>query len=411
MTNAKCTHCDNEAKTSRLPPGWKRIGEEVLCKKCMKIKYVLRAITIPVVGPVDGGEWKELREELKELWGQTTNLSNWLVSHYYAADVKRVPGMEKLPPMQRIYLYREAREAFPYLPSQSVVAIDHAVSGKYRSKRYDVIWRSAESLPNYRYPTPFPIHNQSWSALYLDDGRPAVSVRLGKARWTLRLRGGHQFKRQLAGFVGFVDGSNIRGELALYEKRASKSDHRTGIDGKDANRRETYSRLMCKMVGYFQRKKSQTASGTLHVRTDADSLLVALNEKDERLWVENCDQVRRWTAEHRRQLQRWSDDQKAEQRPVASYQSRRETATRKYHHRMNSLVHEVSAHLVRYARRRRFAVIRYDDTVKSYCEQFPWFSLKECIAYKCDDAGIVFEHSSTAKNTGGAQKTETEEDL
>lgn len=410
MNKTKCTHCDAEAKGNRLPPGWKRVGDDVLCKACMKQEYVLRAITIPVVGPVDG-EWKDLRGELKKLWGQTTNLSNWLMSHYYAADIKRVPGLEKLPTMPKVYLYPQAREAFPYLPAQSVVAIDHAVAGKYRSKRYDVIWRSAESLPNYRYPTPFPVHNQSWRAIYLDDKRPAISVRLGTARWTLRLRGGHQFKRQLTGFAGFVDGSNIRGELALYEKRASKSDHRNGVYGKDSNGRETHSRLMCKMVGYFKRQKLQKASGTLYVHTDADSLLVALNAKNDRLWVENCDQVRRWTAEHRRHIQRWSEDQKAEQRPTANYQSRRDTAVRKYRHRMDSLSHEVSAHLVRYARRRRFAVIRYDDDVKTYCDQFPWFSLMERIEYKCDDAGIVFEHSSSSKNTEGARKTENAEDL
>jgi hypothetical protein len=410
MTNAKCTHCDNEAKTSRIPPGWKRIGEDVLCKACMKHEYVLRAITIPVAGPVDG-EWKELREVLRDMWGQTTSLSNWLVSHYYAADVKRVPGMEKLLPMPQVYLYPQAREAFPGIPPTSVVAIDHAVARKYRSKRYDVIWRASESLPNYRYPTPFPVHNQSWKATCLDDGRPAVSVRIGDRRWTIRLRGGHQFERQLAGFAGFVDGSSIRGELALYDQRSHKSDHRNGVDGKDANGRETHSRLMCKMVGYFPRKKAREASGTLFVRTDSESLLVALNEKDDRLWVENCDHVRRWTAEHRRKLQRWSDDQKAEQRPTANYQSRRDMAARKYRDRMDSLIHEVSAHLVGYARRRRFSVIRYDDTVKSYCGQFRWFALKEKIEYKCDEAGIAFEYSSASKNTEGARKSETVGDL
>lgn len=408
MENAKCTYCKTEAKSSRLPPGWKRIGADVLCAKCMKLKYVLRAITIPVVGPVDG-DWKELREVLREMWGQTTSLSNWLISRYYAADVKRVPGMEKLPQMPRVYLYPEAREAFPELPSTSVVAIDHAVAGKYRKKRYDVIWRSSESLPNYRYPTPFPVHNQSWTALSVDD-RPAVSVRLGDRRWTLRLRGGHQFKRQLAGFAGFVDESNIRGELALYEQRAKKSDHRNGVHERDANGRETISRVMCKMVGYFPREKSNEKSGTLFVRTDKESLLVALNQKDERLWVENCDQVRRWIAEHRRQLQRWSDDQKAEQRPTASYQSRRDAAVLKYRRRMKSITHEVSAHLVRYAERRRFAEIRYDDTVKSYCEQFPWFELKEKIGYKCDSAGIIFERASASENTGSARNNETKGD-
>lgn len=389
MTSIKCIKCTSVAKSHRLPPGWKRVGDKILCNRCMKREFVLRAITIPVVGPIDS-DWKELREVLKDMWAQTTNLSNWLVSHYYAADIKRTPAVEKLPPMPRLYLYPAARKSFPDIPSTSVTAIEHAVSGKYRSKRYDVIWRASESLPNYRYPVPFPVHNQSWKALYIDE-RPAVSVRLGDRRWTLRLRDGHQFKRQLAGFAGFADGSNIQGELALYEQRARKSDHRNGVHERDANGREQISRVMCKLVGYFPRKKGKEKSGTLFVRTDAEALLIALNQKDERLWVENCDQVRRWSAEHRRQLQRWSDDQKAEQRSIASYQSRRESAARKYRHRMDSLVHETSSHLVKYAERRRFAIIRYDDTNKSYCPQFPWFALKEKIQYKAEAAGIFLE--------------------
>ena len=33
----------------------------------------------------------------------------------------------------------------------------------YRAVRYDVVWTSRKTVANYRYPTPFPIHNQSWS--------------------------------------------------------------------------------------------------------------------------------------------------------------------------------------------------------------------------------------------------------
>lgn len=402
-----CTYCGAEAKKARLPQGWKRVpvtgspgDEDVLCGKCLKQRYVLRAITIPVVGPVDG-EWADLRVELKEMWAQTTALSNWLTSHYYAADVKRVPGMEKLPPMPNVYLYPVAREAFPVVPSNSVVAVDHAVSGKYRAKRFDVIWRSSESLPNYRYPTPYPVHNKGWRAFYIDE-RPAISVRIGDRRWMLRLRDGHQFKRQLAAFAGFVDKTNIQGELALYPVRASKSDHRNGVDERDQNGNKQRTRVMCKMVGYFPRK-SKEKSGTLFVRTDSDALLVALNAQDQRLWVENCDQIKRWSAEHMEKLRRWSDDQKAEQRPTASFQSRRETATKKYRKRMDSLVHEVSAHLVKYAARRKFATVQYDDEERGYCQHFPWAAFADKIEYKCSGEGIVFERSNGAENTEGAR--------
>ena len=42
---------------------------------------------------------------------------------------------------------------------------------------------------------------------------------------------------------------------------------------------------------------------------------MALNEKDDRLWVYNGDQIPRWVAEHRKHLQHWSEDQKASTGP------------------------------------------------------------------------------------------------
>ena len=54
----------------------------------------------------------------------------------------------------------------------------------------------------------------------------------------------------------------------------------------------------------------------LRVHTSADSLLVAVNARDEQLWTYHADHLRRWSAEHRAQLQRWADDSKYEQRPV-----------------------------------------------------------------------------------------------
>jgi hypothetical protein len=122
---------------------------------------------------------------------------------------------------------------------------------------------------------------------------------------------------------------------------------------------------------------------------------VALNERDEKLWVYNGDQLPRWAAAHRDQFQRWSEDQKAEHRPIAPFAERRGHAAAKYNQRMNSACHAIAAMLVGYANRRRFATIRWDDSDQSFAPQFSWFRLRELIAEKADALGIAFEHTQS----------------
>ena len=106
--------------------------------KCWGERYILRTVTIPVVGPVDG-TWKELRDDLRAAWADATALSNWLMTEYYVRDVRRNDQV-KLPPQPKTYLYPEATTRFPLVPSRTVAATDHAIAGKYRAARYKLIW-------------------------------------------------------------------------------------------------------------------------------------------------------------------------------------------------------------------------------------------------------------------------------
>ena len=149
--------------------------------------------------------------------------------------------------------------------------------------------------------------------------------------------------------------------------------------------------VACKLVAWFPRQAQATRAGTLVARSASEKLLIALNEKDEKLWVYNGDQLPRWAAEHRDQLQRWSEDQKAEHRPDPPFAERRSHAAAKYNQRMASACHPIAAMLVGYAERRRFAAIRWDDSDQSFAPQFPWFRLRELIREKADQLGIAFE--------------------
>lgn len=358
----------------RTPAGWKRIKDVVTCDKCWNKKYILRAISMPVVSPLDC-TWEELRTAMALMWGQTTSASNWMMTQLYARDVRRTPGDVKMPPMARVYLYPEARERFPSLPSQSIASLEESIQRKYRAKRYEVIWTCAASLPTHRYPTPFPVPAQGWSAS-TEDQRSVVSVRIGDQRWRLRLKQGPQFRRQLNSFRLIASGSAVPGELAIYEH-----------DG-----------IMVKIAAWLPRALTpELNESKLTVRTSADCLLIAINPKDEKIWSYNADHLRRWAAEHRNQLQRWAEDQKYEQRPVPSFAARRTAASRKFRDRMNSATHEIAAQLASYAARRRFGSVQYDDSNHAYLgDGFPWFRLRSLIEEKLDARGIKLELPASA---------------
>ena len=385
-----CSGCEKTKQSSRLPRNWKRLGEEVFCPQCWKERYCLRAITVPVAGPVDCS-WDELREKLKESFSATTCLANWAIRELAKADVVRTPDMEKLPPRNPVYLYPGARQVVPQLPSSSVIAVLHAVEGKYAAERYEVIWLCSRSLPSFRYPVPYPVHNNSWSLEQDENGSLIVSVPLVGGRVKLRLRGGRQFYRQRVALLKCLQGRAVKGELSLYLKRVASNSHRPGVETRDSGGQKVHNRLMCKMCLWLPKEGKVVApEGTIYVRTGEDCLLYAINEKRERIWYLNYDHVRRWVAEHSAVLLRLSQDQKYEERPVASFQSRREWLSEKYRRRMDAACHMASSALVNYAVRNRFAQLLYNDSVRSFCPAFPYFKLKQYISQKCDAAGIAF---------------------
>lgn len=367
-----CTDCKKTPakQSARLPRGWKHKGDDYYCPDCWIKHYYLRAVILPVVAPVDC-TWPELRESLRAMWRETTRCSNWMMTECYAGDVRRAGAVgEKMPPMPKTYLYPEARKMFPALPSQTVASIEQSVQRKYRKLRYKIVWTGDVSLPTFRYPTPFPVNAQSWDASWGEDGqRPHVSVRIGDQRRTIRLKGGSQLGRQRKNFAALVSGDAQAGEMAIYER------------GDD---------LLCKMVAWLPRpdRRSWEQTGELAVRTDAKSLLVAVNGKDDALWTYNGDHLPRWIAAHARRLHRLAEDQKYENRPVPSFRSFRDAACEKFRDRMDSACHEIAHQLVEYADRRHFASIRYDDKVKSFCPEFQWAKLRSLIIEKADASAI-----------------------
>jgi hypothetical protein len=305
------------------------------------------------------------------MWIRTTEAANWMMTQMYTRDIHRTgQEFEKMPPAPHLYLYPEARKLFPELPPKTVASLEHTIQKKYRAARFDVVWVCKAALPTFRYPVPFTVHNQSWSGS-VDAGIPIVNVRIADRRYKLRLKAGPQFHRQRKAFEDIVTGDAVAGELALYERGTS---------------------TLVKMVAWFPRiLRSGVGTQTLTVRTTPTSLLVAVNSKDEKVWIYNGDHLRRWSAEHRRALQRWNEDTKAENRPRPTFAQRRERAAQKFRDRMNSATHEIAAQLAGYAARRGFAAVLYDEREHGFCDDFPWYRLRTIISEKLEMYGIRLE--------------------
>jgi hypothetical protein len=369
-TTIRCAQCGKEVQIAkRMPLGWKHPNDQdYFCSNCWQSQYMLRAVILPVVSPLSIS-WEELRKVMDIMWAETTRASNWMIRQLLAADVIREPGVPKMPPMPRSYLYPEARKQFPALPAQTISSLEQAITRKYKDRRYDVIWLCKAAPPTFRYPQPFPCNKQSWSAEKIN-GAPVISIRIGDSRVKLRLKGTALFRRHLQAFDAIVDGPAIPGECAIYEQD---------------------SQIMVKIAAWLPRRApSLKEDGTLAVRSTGESLMVAVNGKDKELWKYHADQIPRFAAQHRRQLQRWADDSKFEQRPVPLFSERRQEASVRYHRRVNSAADQAAAYLVKYARRRKFAAVSWDSTDRSFCADFVWFRLENRIKMLCDEYGIEY---------------------
>lgn len=404
----KCLACNKEVmptqgKKERLPPGWKRKEEAIYCKGCWRSRYKLRAITFPVAGPVDAS-WEELRAALSTAWAQSTGLSNWATTELAKADVTRKPGDAKMPAVPKVYLYPEARRQYPEMPPQSVTAVLHAVEAKYREKRYEIVWTHAASLPSYRYPVPFPVHNQGWKGEWQEttgtDGQtcrvPTVSFRIGDKRWTVRLRGGPHFHRQKQAFEQIVSGEAVQGELAVYRQRANGNDNRIGMKDREPGGRANVSyRIMVKLVAWMPRGEQRTGlRGKLLLRRSSAHYWIA-EVVGREPWILNADHVRRWCAQHRKYVRRMAEDLKQEKRWPAKMRAQMQDAldrkTTKYKRRMQSWCHQASAALAQFARRQGVERVVYDDADRGYLESFQWYMQDAMLANSLDEFGIVLE--------------------
>jgi hypothetical protein len=386
MATVTCAACERtrdmpiaRTGTARTPARWKVFQGRAYCPGCKQQALMVRAIILPIAGPEDG-TWEQLRVALRTVWTETTRCANWMMTQLYLRDTRSLEFMD----LPRTYLYPEARALFPDLPAQAVAVLSQRVLSLYRARRHDILSTGTQSLPLFRYPAPFSMPSQAW-AIHETAGRWHVAIRLGDRRWTLRLRGGPQMRRQLARLKQLESEVAQRGDATLYEVPASAGDHRSGFSGRRS------SRVMIKLAAWLPKPEPATGA-TLRLRTDKAALL-AYDGTSWRIDATSMREILATDARRRSELPPASTHgvhltsrQRARLRKVRADRRRRS------HLRIADACRVYAAQAAAFAARQRAGVVEYTDAEQSALPHFPWEHLRRNIAAKLDERGIRFVH-------------------
>lgn len=349
---------------------------------------VVRCATLPVSVPLgerpDGTPWTwaALDAALVPAFRLATDAANWCVHEMFKRDV---PGVAKTPGTVKprgktnpggFYSYGEFLAAHPGCTAkggawsgaaQSLNICLRYAERKYRDTRHAVMVRHDTGLLTVRFPYPFPVDADAWRPRYEGDF-PVVALALpGVGSVDLRLKRTGDFRRQLALFRRFVDGTAKKGEAALYRNRKGQ--------------------LLLKLVGHFPRAARVGADNVCFLHTDPGALLVAeVNGRS--VTVTNGDHLRRAHAvirstadRHRAWLRRTSEDKKREvrmdRRQQTNLNQKVEERCAEQRARIDTAVKQIAAQVARFCERQRVGVLAYDDSVKSFLpDGFPWHALE-----------------------------------
>ena len=362
-------------------------------EKTTKPETITRAITLPIVSPVDC-DWKELREFCGDAWKQSTRMANYMVSEFAKADIVRTPGMEKLPPMEYKNWYPVGRAFIPEMDTRSLCSLQNGLLGKYRKARFNMIWLGEESLPSFRYPYPYPFKGESLKYLLNDQGQPIVSLRLGGKRIQVRLANGPEWHRQMDTYKRIASGEFKGCEASLIRRRASTGGHRNGTTEKPAGGGNTvHYRVMLKIVYKRPPCEDLGRRGMWTIRTSGRKFVESIGAG--RPFNVNARHVKRWIILHEKDRQALSEDLKFEKRWPKANRRRMVEAGRKrcekHHNRIDTWIHQITSILVNYADRNRFEAVRLDASDRSYFDLFPWSKFETVLQYKLEERGIEFD--------------------
>ena len=362
----------------------------MMAAKKVKEKRRTRVVSIAVASCLshEPAVWKLL---LSQLWVESTTLANWSLVEWIKAEPQRRPEDEKMGPLPGVYHYGLLQDYHRVRywegAKASANCILQAVRKRWLKDRYAVMWQRRQAPPLFRYPYPYRVHAQSWRLDFDTNGQPHLCASFPGGKAELLLRSGQEYRRQIAQLREIVAG-HARGLELLIDK-----NRKTG-------------QVICRIVASFKMPAPSAHDGVMHVATCADRFFRVESDNGPD-WLLNADHVRRWVLSHAQYLQRIAEDTKHEKRwphrMRRHINEARAARCVKQHCRLDSWIKQACAQVVGLAMRRRCGTIVFDDSCKSYFQEFPWHALRERLACKCVDAGILFQPS--AAPAVGAEST------
>ena len=401
-----CSRCDRTtaakpttAGEPKLPRNWKRLGSATLCRDCVAASYVPRGAWLPVATVVEGYDvpawteevkaagWKALRPALRASWRTAAQLYNWALVEFArtdgAAPVPNRKGTGQVPgPWDRKAAVKTVRalcktrfpEVDQQIDSQAKYALLAKAEGDYFRTRFERQILCKSTLPEAKHgrlPVPVPI--DSVRGVNVLRGQVHVALRIAGKRFTLSLRAGPGFWRQVKQIKQALDGDGRIGELKLLERGSAV------------------------LVGFsllLPRESCARTETVVRVKTCKDRMLSVWVGDREEPWNLNEDQIRGVIAAHRERLRRITDDLKMERRRPhehsQAFDAARERISQKYRARLSDHAHKAASLLEGLVRRVQAGRVEWDDGEPPLGGDYPLFKLRTLAMEKISRLGVEF---------------------
>lgn len=407
----KCSECDKvmaakptkDGKGEKLPRGWKSLDKQPWCDACWKKMFVRRSFLVPLAVPRDDGG-DEFQAAVKTCWEEATALANWSIRELAKTDVIRMPGDEKLGKHPGVNLYTVSTPIFRVMDPASRAEILSAVSRAYTARRYEAIWLRKSSLPSYRYPYPHPVRAEAWK-IEGDKDAPVFACRIKGEWYRIPLLRGRRHARALKAVLACVE-PELKGPAILDRIENQAPKEARDRDRPNGGAQRGYYTVGVRFALWIRRQVAKEASETLYLRTDPNSFWIYhVSDADPRYF--HADHLKRWVSEHRNKLDRFAHDVKYEKRWPTKLRRRfvasQSPSNDKFHHRMNSFVHEATAMITNYAVRNKCSRVVYDDSAKTFVDSFRWDLTRIQLASKLDQVGITLEFAKSTPAEGAVE--------
>lgn len=362
-------------------------------------------------------------DAFRDAWNLSTQLSNWAQRELALRDVRRTPGMDKMPKYDRAAMFgthprkfaraakgemaaklvgepqtgslydlwnRECpfRDSFDGCAASArdiLTGVERTWTNHKSFGRFAVMWKCDASASTFRWPYPWPVPSDKGKTLRIwrsEEGRPMASVLLPGGRVTVRLGDGSEYRRQLRQFDWLI--ANI--DRMKQAKITGRFDcgRLVGAD--------------LRLVGQFDAAEKVEGVDAI-VRTGGESLFAAVVDGDDgNPFVYHADHLKgiihaydRWRHRFARDLKhekRWPADKRRRTVFGAAAQARMD----KMGNRLDWERKQAAVMLVGFLKRRGVGVLHYDDSERDYLPRFDWTATRMAVACKCEEMGIEFQH-------------------